>query len=108
MSDKRLCVRNLFYGDFPLLRSFLLIIVIAGFKLVSGTAFAEVNIPQSEAVTTAVPTVNGDGIFCELFLGIGGGSAPHPNDIAERPIDANLLSPRIDFPTPREHSVNRQ
>jgi len=100
MSDKRLCVRNLFYGDFPLSRWFLLIIVIAGFKLVSGTAFAEVNIPQSEAVTTAVPTVNGDGIFCELFLGIGGGSAPHPNDIAERPIDANLLSPRIDFPHP--------
>jgi hypothetical protein len=100
MSDKKLCIRNLFYGDFPVSMWFFLIIIIAGIKLVSGTAFAEVNIPQSEAVTTEVPTVNGDGIFCELFLGIGGGTAPHPNHIAGRAIDASLLSPRIDFPHP--------
>jgi len=105
MFDKRLCVHNLFYGDFPVSRWFLLIIIIAGIKLLSGTAFAKVNIPQFEAVTAAVPTVNGDGIFCELFLGTGGGRAPHPDDIAGRAIDAILLSPRIDFPHP-ENTVS--
>jgi len=57
-------------------------------------------IPLSDAVSTIIPGVNGDGIFCELFLGIGGGKAPVPDDIESLTPDANLFSPQIDFPHP--------
>ncbi len=57
-------------------------------------------IPQSDATTTTIPIVDGDGIFCEIFLGVGGGKAPHPADIAGVDPDADLLSPHIDFPHP--------
>ncbi len=62
--------------------------------------FAGTIIPLSDAVSTVIPGVNGDGIFCELFLGIGGGKAPVPDDIASLTPDANLFSPKIDFPHP--------
>jgi len=58
-----------------------------------------VTIPSSDAVTTIVPSVPGDGIHIELFLGIGGGY-PDPSHITTRTPDADLLSPRVDFPRP--------
>ncbi|MCK4659184.1 MAG: hypothetical protein KAV82_06640 [Phycisphaerae bacterium] len=59
-----------------------------------------VYVPLSEAESTTVPTVDGDGFFVEIFLGIGGGTTPLPSHIAAMTPDADLLSPRVDFPHP--------
>lgn len=47
-----------------------------------------------------IPAAPGDGVFIELYNGIGGGRAPLPSDISERTPDGTTLSPEIDFPRP--------
>lgn len=68
--------------------------------LVSPSALYGVAIPLSDAASTSVPSVAGDGITVEIFLGVGGGQAPAPAHIQGRTPSAALLSPAIDFPHP--------
>ncbi len=74
----------------------LLFNAIAVFPLLSQTV-----IPVSDAVTTSVPIVAGDGIKCDIFLGLGGGTVDEArqNAVEAATYDATLLSPYIDFPS---------
>ncbi len=53
-----------------------------------------------EAVTLALPPSSGDGLFVEVFNGIGGGAPPRPADLWGRDASGTMLSPFIDFPSP--------
>ncbi len=64
----------------------------------TGSWCSGVAVPLSEAVTTVIPSVNGVGVFCEIYLGVGGGY-PAPATIASRTPNADLLSPVVDFPS---------
>ncbi len=70
------------------------------FALLAGmfTTAQAVTVPLSDAVSTTVPTVSGDGVFCEIFLGKGGGY-PAPATIDGITPNADLLSPVVDFPS---------
>lgn len=62
------------------------------------TALA-VRIPLSDAATTTIPSVPGDGIFVEVFLNTGGG-VPTPERLAADSPEGELRSPVVDFPHP--------
>ncbi|MFI4910843.1 MAG: putative Ig domain-containing protein [Sedimentisphaeraceae bacterium JB056] len=74
------------------MRKLLLVAVLAG--IVNA-----VSIPLSDAISTSVPTVNGDGFFCEVYLGKGGGT-PSPTAIEGVTPNADLQSPVLNFPNP--------
>lgn len=61
---------------------------------------AAVDIPVSSAASRIIPSAPGDGVFIELFNGIGGGAAPTPADLEGRTPSGTTLSPFIDFPRP--------
>lgn len=48
----------------------------------------------------SIPSVPGDGVFIELYNGIGGGRAPLHSDLVGLTPDGTTLSPEIDFPRP--------
>lgn len=69
-------------------------------SLLCASAASAVPVPLSDAVSTVIPTVSGDGIYLEMFLGVGGGTTPQPSHIEGRTRNADLLSPFVDFPRP--------
>jgi hypothetical protein len=69
------------------------------FLSISLSSFGATVVPLSDAVTTDVPVVSGDGFFCELFL-IGGNGTPTPSRLDGYTPDADLQSPVINFPNP--------
>ena len=52
------------------------------------------------ASRSSLPAAPGNGVAIELFNGIGGGSVPSPDLVANRTPDGKTLSPVIDFPHP--------
>ena len=57
------------------------------------------SVPLTDAVSTYIPNVDGDGFYCEIFLGKGGGY-PSPSLIAGVTPNADLQSPTLNFPNP--------
>ena len=57
-------------------------------------------IAQNQAARVTVPAVPGNGVFIELFNGIGGGAAPAPSLVSNLVPSGTCLSPVIDFPHP--------
>ena len=57
-------------------------------------------IAQAQAARVTVPAVPGNGVFIELFNGIGGGAVPAPSLISNLAPSGTCLSPVIDFPHP--------
>ncbi len=72
---------------------------VAGALFALAPAALAVPIPLSDAATTSIPTVPGDGITVEVFLGTGGG-VPTPARLATDTPEGSLRSPRVDFPSP--------
>ncbi|MCK5000966.1 MAG: hypothetical protein KAS23_15595, partial [Anaerohalosphaera sp.] len=68
--------------------------------LQAGPVHAGTWVPLDQAESTIIPSAAGDGMFCEIFTGVGGGTTPLPSHIATKTPNADLLSPRIDFPHP--------
>jgi hypothetical protein len=61
---------------------------------------AQIVIPQSQAVSLALPGIDGDGVFIDVYNRIGGGQPPTPALIAGREPTGSTLSPIVDFPRP--------
>ncbi len=73
----------------------------AGFVgLLPVTLLGQVQIPVTTAATRTLPEVAGDGVYIELYNGVGGGQAPAPATIAGLTNNGATLSPFIDFPRP--------
>jgi hypothetical protein len=57
-------------------------------------------ITLAQAALPAVPSLPGDGVFIELFNGLGGGAVPTPALVSNVAPSGTLSSPVIDFPHP--------
>jgi hypothetical protein len=57
-------------------------------------------IAQAQAARSSVPSVPGNGVFIQLYNGIGGGAVPAPSVISNVIPSGTTLSPVIDFPHP--------
>lgn len=57
-------------------------------------------VPTSGAVSTLIPSFGGDGLSLEIFLGIGGGAPPQPDDLEGLVADGQFYAPYLDFPNP--------
>jgi hypothetical protein len=57
-------------------------------------------VAQAQAARVTVPAVPGNGVFIELFNGIGGGAVPAPSLVSNVTPSGTTLSPVIDFPHP--------
>jgi hypothetical protein len=57
-------------------------------------------VAQAQAARLTVPAVPGNGVFIELYNGIGGGAVPVPSLVSNVAPSGTCLSPVIDFPHP--------
>jgi len=80
-------------------RRALALVARAGVWLAAAVALGQTLVPVSDAVSTALPAVPGDGVLVEVFNGVNNGVVT-PASLEGRTPHGITLSPRVDFPNP--------